>query len=56
MNYINNEKLLVEVKKYIDSGIRSEELGRMLLLLAKRYSGRGSFAGYSWKDESAPRV
>jgi len=51
MNYINNEKLLAEIKKYDESGIQSEELGRMLLLLGKRYSDRGSFAGYTWKDD-----
>ncbi len=51
MNYINNEKLLAEVKIYIETGEQTEELGRMLLLLAKRYSDRGSFAGYSWKDD-----
>ena len=51
MNYINNKKLLTEIKKYKENGIRSEELGKMFLLLAKRYSSRGSFAGYSWKDD-----
>ncbi len=51
MNYINNEKLLKEVKIYIETEVKSEELGRMLLLLAKKYSEKGSFAGYSWKDD-----
>lgn len=51
MNYINNENLLAEVKIYVETGVQTEELGRMLLLLAKRYSDRGSFAGYSWKDD-----
>jgi len=51
MDYINNKKLFKEIKKYNDDGIRSEELGKMFLLLAKRYSSRGSFAGYSWKDD-----
>lgn len=51
MNYINNKNLLVELKTYKESGEKTEELGRMLLLLAKRYSDRGSFAGYSWKDD-----
>ena len=51
MNYIDNEKLLEEVKIYSESGIKTEELGRMLLLLATRYSEKGNFAGYSWKDD-----
>ena len=51
MNYIKNENLLREVKKYIEDGVQTEELGRMFLLLAKRYSDKGSFAGYSWKDD-----
>jgi DNA-directed RNA polymerase specialized sigma24 family protein len=51
MNYINNENLLKELKIYADEDIQTEELGRMFLLLAKRYSDRGNFAGYSWKDD-----
>lgn len=51
MNYINNEKLLAEVRVYAETGVHTEELGKMLLLLAKRYSDRGNFSGYSWKDD-----
>lgn len=51
MNYLKNENLLEELNKYKKTGYQSEELGRMLLLLAKRYSERGSFSGYSWKDD-----
>lgn len=51
MNYINNESLLNELRKSQESGIKTEELGKMLLLLAKRYSDRGSFVGYTWKDD-----
>jgi len=51
MNYINNEKLLKEITIYIKTEVQTEELGRMLLLLAKKYSDKGSFAGYSWKDD-----
>jgi DNA-directed RNA polymerase specialized sigma24 family protein len=51
MNYINNEKLLKEIVIYKETGRKTENLGNMLLLLAKRYSERGSFAGYSWKDD-----
>jgi len=51
MNYINNEKLLTEIKIFKNTGEKTEKLGNMLLLLAKRYSDKGSFAGYSWKDD-----
>lgn len=51
MKYIKNKNLLEELRVYKETGERSEELGRMFLLLAKRYSDRGSFAGYSWKDD-----
>ena len=51
MNYVDNEKLLEEVKRYIDTGNKSEELGKMILLIATKYSEKGSFAGYSWKDD-----
>jgi DNA-directed RNA polymerase specialized sigma24 family protein len=51
MNYIKNKNLLEELRVYKETGERTEELGRMFLLLAQRYSDRGSFAGYSWKDD-----
>ncbi len=51
MNYVDNAKLLEEIKRYRDTGRKSEELGEMLLLIASRYAEKGSFAGYSWKDD-----
>lgn len=51
MDYIKNKNLLEELRIYKETGERTEELGRMILLLAQRYSDRGSFAGYSWKDD-----
>ena len=51
MKYIRNEDLLKELKIYAETDVRTEELGKMFLLLAERYSDRGSFAGYSWKDD-----
>lgn len=51
MNYINNKNLLDEIKTFKEDKVQTEELGRMFLLLAKRYSDRGSFSGYSWKDD-----
>lgn len=51
MDYINNEDLLRELKIYKEQSIQTEEIGRMLLLLATKYSERGSFAGYTWKED-----
>lgn len=51
MNYINNKNLLKEVTIYIKTGEQTEELGRMLLLLANKYSEKPSFSGYTYKDD-----
>jgi len=51
MNYVDNASLLKEVKVYKDTGCRSENLGQMILLIATRYSEKGSFAGYTYKDD-----
>ena len=51
MNYINNESLLKELEICKENDVATEEIGRMLLLLAKRYSERGNFSGYTWKDD-----
>jgi hypothetical protein len=50
-NRVTNEDLFKEIKIYKESGIKTEELGRMLLLLATRYANRGNFASYTWKDD-----
>jgi DNA-directed RNA polymerase specialized sigma24 family protein len=42
---------LDEIKTFKEDKIQTEELGRMFLLLANRYSDKGSFSGYSWKDD-----
>jgi DNA-directed RNA polymerase specialized sigma24 family protein len=51
MNYVNNSSLLKEIRIYNATGERTEALGSMLLLIATRYAEKGSFAGYSWKDD-----
>jgi DNA-directed RNA polymerase specialized sigma24 family protein len=51
MNYIDNKSLLEEIKSFSENGIQSERLGKMLLLLAKKYSEKGNFAGYTYKDD-----
>lgn len=51
MNYVENEDIIKELKRYKETGERSEELGRMFFLIATKYAERGSFSGYSWKDD-----
>lgn len=51
MDYVDKDKLLKEIELYKETGIKSEELGRMVLLIATRYSERGNFSGYTWKDD-----
>jgi len=51
MNYVDNDKFLKEIKIYESTGVQTEELGRMVLLIAQNYSAKGSFAGYSYKDD-----
>jgi len=50
-NYINNEDLLTEVIKFKENGVVSEELGKMLLVLANNYSFKGNFVGYTWRED-----
>lgn len=50
-NYVNNGELLVEISEYKISGVMSEKLGGMLLEIANNFSSRGSFAGYTWRED-----
>ncbi len=50
-NYINNEDLLIEIDDFHKAGKMSEKLGAMLLNIANQYSSKGSFAGYTWRED-----
>jgi len=50
-DYVNNEELLEEIKKFKKTNKYSERLGEMILLIATNYSNLGSFNGYTWKDD-----
>ena len=56
MNYVDNASLLKEVKVFKETGCRTEALGNMLLLIASKYSDKGSFAGYTYKDDKIGRA
>ena len=51
MKYINNKNLLKELRYFKKNNEKTERLGEMFLLLAKRYSDKGCFYGYTWKDD-----
>lgn len=50
MNYLDNLEFLEEIRAY-QKGNKSENFGKMLLLIARKYAERGCFSGYSWKDD-----
>ena len=49
--YIKNEEILPYIYEYRESGIISDEFGRILLTIAENYACKGSFHGYTWKDD-----
>lgn len=50
-HYVRNADLIPEIEKYNETGVISEELGGMLLLIAKNLSNKGNFINYTWKDD-----
>lgn len=50
-NYINNADLLIEIKKSKEQGKMTDEFAKMMMLLAKRYSSQGSYAGYTYIED-----
>lgn len=50
-NYINNKDMLVEVKTSLEQGYMTEKLGKMMMLLTKRYSSQGCYSGYTYVDD-----
>jgi hypothetical protein len=49
--YVDPVELLEEVKLYKSSGKCSERLGALLLLMARNFSSKGNFAGYTWRAD-----
>lgn len=49
--YLNNEDLLKQYHLSIDQNAMTEELAKMLLMMTKRFSQKGNFAGYSYIDD-----
>ena len=49
--YVRNKDLLPKVEEYKESGVISEELGKMVFQIATNYSNKGSFASYTWRED-----
>lgn len=49
--YVDNKELLAEIRLMKTSGKMSERLGGMILAIARRYSSKGSWSGYTWKND-----
>lgn len=49
--YVKNSELLPHIHEYRETGEVSEELGRLILKIATNYANKGSFYGYTWKED-----
>lgn len=49
--YVKNSEILPHIYEYKETGKVSEELGAMLLKIATNYANKGSFYGYTWKED-----
>lgn len=49
--YLNNKELILELVKFKELGVASEELGIMFLQVANGLSDRSNFSGYTWKHD-----
>ena len=49
--YVTNQDLLPQIYMYRETGIVSEDFGRMLLMIATNFANKGSFHGYTWKQD-----
>ena len=49
--YVKNKDLIVEVIKFKEDGVASEELGQMLIAIATKLSTKGNFMSYTWRQD-----
>lgn len=49
--YVKNEEILPHIYEYRETGVVSEDFGRILLTIAENYASKGSFHGYTWKQD-----
>jgi len=48
---VTNDELMPLIFEYRRTGIVSEDLGKCLLIIARNLSSKGSFHGYTWKED-----
>lgn len=51
INYMTNKEFYAELIECQKKGKISNELGKMFLMLAERYSSKANFSGYTYRDE-----
>lgn len=51
MSYVDNDELLNEIIEYKKTGVFSDKLGEMILLIAKGYASKGNFSNYTWIED-----
>jgi len=51
VNYVDPVELLEEVKNYRSTGVCSNRLGKLLLLMATNFASKGNWSGYTWKQD-----
>ena len=49
--YVKNEEILPHIYQYRETGKISEGFGEILLSIANNYACKGSFHGYTWKQD-----
>lgn len=50
-DYLSNKEMYQEIIECQDRGAISDKLGRMFMLLSRKYATKPNFSGYSYKDE-----
>ena len=49
--YVTNEKLLTEIRKYKETKKMSDELGKCILIIARRYATKPNYCGYTYIED-----
>lgn len=49
--YLSNKEMYDEILGCQERGLVSDKLGKMFMILARRYASKPNFSGYSYKDE-----
>lgn len=49
--YLSNREMYEEILRCQENDVISDELGKMFMIIAKRYASKPNFRGYSYVDE-----